>query len=127
MIPAMSLAGVPPLSGFFAKLILIIAGLQTHSWIIVSVALIVSLLTLFSMTKIWANAFWKAAPAVLPDRHGMSAVRWRGFLMPMMVLAGITVAIGFLAGLVFDVSAVAAEQLMNPDAYIEAVLGGAGS
>jgi len=124
MIPAMSLAGVPPLSGFFAKLILVIAGLQTHSYIIVSVALIVSLLTLFSMTKIWANVFWKAAPPALPDCHGMTASRWRGFLMPMIVLAGITIAIGFLAGIVFDVSAVAAEQLMNPAAYIKAVLGG---
>jgi multicomponent Na+:H+ antiporter subunit D len=79
------------------------------------------------MTKIWANAFWKAAASALPDCHGMSAVRWRGFLMPMIVLAGITIAIGLFAGLVFDVSAVAAEQLMNPDGYIEAVLGGRGS
>ncbi len=123
MIPAMSLAGVPPLSGFFAKLILVIAGLKVHAWVIVSVALVVSLLTLFSMTKIWANAFWKAASPALPDRDGMTANQWRGFLSPMIVLAAITVGIGFLAGVVFDVSAVAAEQLMHPAGYIEAVLG----
>ncbi len=126
LVPAMSLAGVPPLSGFFAKLILVIAGLQSQSWIIVSTALVVSLLTLFSMTKIWANAFWKAAPAALPDCSGMNRRQWRGFLSPMVVLAVITVAIGFFAGAVYDVAGAAAEQLMNPDAYIKAVLGGAG-
>ncbi len=124
LIPAMSLAGVPPLSGFFAKLILVIAGLELHSWTIVATALIVSLLTLFSMTKIWASVFWKAAPDPLPDCHGMTAWQWRGFLLPMIVLAGITVLIGFFAAGVYDVSQMAAEQLMNRDAYIRAVLGG---
>jgi multicomponent Na+:H+ antiporter subunit D len=124
MIPAMSLAGVPPLSGFFAKLILVIAGLKAQSWLIVGVALLVSLLTLFSMTKIWANAFWKAAPTALPDIHGMTPVRWFGFLAPMGVLAAITVVIGFSAGAVFNISEIAAEQLMNPSTYIDAVLGG---
>jgi len=125
MIPAMSLAGIPPLSGFFAKLILVIAALKTQSWIIVSVALFVSLLTLYSMTKIWANAFWKAAPSALPDNSEMTPSRWRALLMPMVVLAAITVVIGFSAGAVFEISEVAAEQVMDPSVYIDAVLGGA--
>ncbi len=58
----MSLAGVPPLSGFFAKLTLIQGGLEAERYAIVVAALVVSLLTLFSMTKIWAEAFWKPAP-----------------------------------------------------------------
>jgi len=124
LVPAMSLAGVPPLSGFFAKLILVIAGLQTGAWLIVATALLVSLLTLYSMTKIWANAFWKPADPVRPDRHEMAPARWRAFLAPMMVLAVITVAIGIFAGPVFDLSQAAADQLMNPSGYIDAVLGG---
>src|SRR5690606_11405510 len=62
LIPALSLAGIPPLSGFFAKLSLIQAGLGTGYYAIAAAALVVGLLTLFSMTKIWAEAFWKPFP-----------------------------------------------------------------
>ena len=54
-VPALSLAGVPPLSGFFAKLFLIRAGLEAEAFAAVAVALAVGLLTLFSMTKIWTR------------------------------------------------------------------------
>ncbi len=122
MIPAMSLAGIPPLSGFFAKLALLIAGVQAEAWWIVATALAVSLLTLYSMTKIWAAAFWKAAPAdALPCKEPAD---WRLFLMPMTVLAILTVCIGVFAGPVFSLAQDAAAQLMNPAGYIHAVLGG---
>jgi len=125
MIPAMSLAGVPPLSGFFAKLVLIIAGVQAEAWLIVTVALAVSLLTLFSMTKIWAAVFWKAAPADAPPcEEPMAPAVWRRFLMPMTALAILTVCIGICAGPVFELAQDAAAQLMDPSGYIHAVLGG---
>ena len=124
IISAMSLAGVPPLSGFFAKLTLIIAGLQAGSWLIVAVALGVSLLTLYSMTKIWAYVFWKPAPAALPDLNPMSRAAWFAFLLPIIGFTIITVAIGVFAGPVFDYAKLAAGQLMDPSGYIHAVLGG---
>src|SRR3954462_1484947 len=62
LIPALSLAGMPPLSGFFAKLSLVQAGLGAGQYAIVAAALVVGLLTLFSMTKIWGEAFWKPLP-----------------------------------------------------------------
>ena len=58
-VAAMSLAGIPPFSGFLAKLALIEAGLEIDHLLIVLVALAVSLLTLYSMLKIWNAAFWK--------------------------------------------------------------------
>jgi multicomponent Na+:H+ antiporter subunit D len=127
MIPAMSLAGIPPLSGFFAKTVLIIAGIQAEAWLIVTVALAVSLLTLFSMTKIWAAAFWKAKPVdTTAVGKPMSRSVWLCFLSPMVGLAVLTVCIGIFAGPVFNFSHDAAEQLMNPTGYIEAVLTGEG-
>src|SRR5690606_20771502 len=59
VIPAFSLAGMPPLSGFWAKLILVRAGLDVGAYAIVATALLVGLVTLFSMTKIWGAAFWQ--------------------------------------------------------------------
>jgi multicomponent Na+:H+ antiporter subunit D len=119
LIPALSLAGLPPLSGFFAKLALVRAGLDLGQYWVVGVALAVSLLTLLSMNKIWNEAFWKAAPEPLdPEpRAGL-------FLMaPIVVLACLTLAIGFGAGPLFEISQAAADQLLDPSAYIGAVLG----
>jgi multicomponent Na+:H+ antiporter subunit D len=118
LIPALSLAGMPPLSGFFAKLALVQAGLAIEQYAIVGVSLAVSLLTLFSMTKIWAEAFWKDAPG----RAGRTSVR--PLLPAIVVLAAITVVIGLGAGPMFSLASRAGEQLMDPTAYIQAVLGG---
>ncbi|MBX3386368.1 MAG: Na+/H+ antiporter subunit D [Phycisphaeraceae bacterium] len=130
MIPAMSLAGVPPLSGFWAKLVLIRAAIDERLFAYALVALLVGIMTLFSMTKIWAEAFWKSPPD--EDRRGApdepeSAARPpridRSLLGPIAALAAITVAIGLLAGPVFDLSTRTAEQLLNPAGYVRAVLG----
>lgn len=67
-VPALSLAGIPPLSGFIAKLVLIRAGLEAGQYSIVFAALAVSLLTLYSMAKIWNGAFWKPEPK-LDEEH----------------------------------------------------------
>lgn len=124
IISAMSLAGVPPLSGFFAKLTLIMAGLRAEAWIMVATALGVSLLTLYSMTKIWTYVFWKPVPEALPDLDPMPQGTWLIFLSPMIAFTLITIGIGIFAGPIFDYADLAAEQLMNPQGYIDAVLGG---
>jgi multicomponent Na+:H+ antiporter subunit D len=66
LVPALSLAGIPPFSGFFAKLALVQAGLAVEQYAIVAVSLGVGVLTLLSMTKIWAEAFWKPMPTSPP-------------------------------------------------------------
>ncbi|NJK33323.1 MAG: hypothetical protein HC927_13480 [Deltaproteobacteria bacterium] len=75
-VTSMALAGIPILSGFWAKLALVKAGLAAGQYLVIGVSLFVSVLTLFSMVKIWAEAFWKEAPrrragsARLRLRHG---------------------------------------------------------
>jgi multicomponent Na+:H+ antiporter subunit D len=131
-IPAMSLAGIPPFSGFFAKLPLVQEGLRTEHYIIVAVALIVSPLTLFSMTRIWGEAFWKS-----PPRHDSTAgdpaddrampsrrrARW-GSIGPIALLTTMTLIMGLAAEPFFVLAQGAADQLLNPTAYVQAVLGG---
>ena len=121
LIPALSLAGIPPLSGFFAKLLLVMAAVDIHAWGMIATALGVSLLTLYSMTKIWNEAFWKDAPTPPPPaRTDQSTIL---MMIPVILLATITVVIGFGAGPVFRLALAAANQLMNPSDYIHAVRG----
>ncbi|WP_440682548.1 complex I subunit 5 family protein [Cysteiniphilum halobium] len=56
-IAAMSLAGFPPLSGFWAKFILLKVAITHGFYISSTIAIIVSLLTLYSMIKIWRYVF----------------------------------------------------------------------
>jgi multicomponent Na+:H+ antiporter subunit D len=128
MIPAMSLAGIPPLSGFFAKLALIQAGLDAQQYVIVATALGVSVLTLFSMIKIWTEAFWKPLPeGSLPHTKDLTRMvregRLQTLIIPIVTLALITVIIGVFAEPFYNLALQAAEQLMNPALYIQAVLG----
>ncbi|MEV4874818.1 Na+/H+ antiporter subunit D [Streptomyces cyaneofuscatus] len=64
-VPAMNLAGIPPLSGFIGKLGLMRAGVADGSawaWILVAGSVVTSLLTLYVTAKVWNLAFWRAAP-----------------------------------------------------------------
>jgi multicomponent Na+:H+ antiporter subunit D len=122
LFPAASLAGIPPFSGFFAKLGLIMAGLESGQYVIVAVSLAVSMLTLYSMTKIWAEAFWKKPPdsPVLTSRtarlHPLAVVA-------TAVTAGMTVVLGLWSQPLMSVVSQASAQLLDASEYVRAVLG----
>src|SRR5688500_18280731 len=119
MIPLFSLAGVPPLSGVIAKLAVIRGALAGDHYWVAAIALGVSLLTVLSMARLWEGAFWKPAPADAP-----AAPLGAAMLMPIAVLACLTLGLTVAAGPVFDLSVQAAEQLLDPTGYVTAVLGG---
>ncbi|MCU0836384.1 MAG: Na+/H+ antiporter subunit D [Chromatiaceae bacterium] len=62
LIPALSLVGVPPLSGFWAKLLILEEAIAQGRVAWTVVALLVSVLTLYSMVKIWMEGFWSPHP-----------------------------------------------------------------
>lgn len=124
LIPALSLAGIPPLSGFWAKFSVAKAGLELGSYTIVGVSLFVGLLTLFSMTKIWNEVFWKNAPQdstpdAVPEKKEQFFI-----LAPVIILAAITVTIGLFSEPFFQFSIKAAGELLDNTGYINSVLGG---
>jgi multicomponent Na+:H+ antiporter subunit D len=120
LVVAMSLAGLPPLSGFWAKLALVTAGLQAGQYAIVAAALAVSLLTLFSMTKIWAEAFWKRAPEPQISSTSLPFL----LVLPVGFLALLAVALGLAVQPLLTLTEHAAAQLLDPAGYIGVVLGG---
>src|SRR3954471_19217840 len=74
LLSALSLAGIPPLSGFVSKFALVEAGFAGHHYAVIGVALVVSLLTLFSMIRIWSGVFWDPAETVPAKDLGAAAV-----------------------------------------------------
>jgi multicomponent Na+:H+ antiporter subunit D len=123
LLPALSLAGVPPLSGFFAKLALLRASLEIGQYGIVAVAICTSVLTLLAVTRIWSEVFWKPnprqQPVALPRFSAQSAPLW----LPIAVIAGLVVVLGLAVGPAFGLATQAGRQLFDPSAYIRAVLG----
>jgi multicomponent Na+:H+ antiporter subunit D len=115
---ALSLAGMPPLSGFWGKYVILIVALDKMEFTLAAAAIVASILTLFSMLKIWNAAFWNASKTVtvrMRDR------RW----VPMTwVIAGLTlvsVAIGFGAEGFMRIALEAASQALDQDRYAAAV------
>ena len=117
---ALALAGLPPSSGFFAKLALVREALAQGRYLTVAVALSVSVLTLFSMTKIWAEAFWKAPPEPVPEGPPLP----RSLLVPVAALALAVLWLGLVPGPAFGLLTRASEQLLSPEGYILAARGG---
>ncbi|MBW3591691.1 MAG: Na+/H+ antiporter subunit D, partial [Actinobacteria bacterium] len=125
LVAAFSLAGLPPFSGFVAKLALVQEGLALQHGGIVAVSLLVSLLTLFSMTKIWSGVFWGE---VQPESMKEKQKERQLVTSPLMtgataalILLSLAVSLG--AGPLFELSAQAANQLLEPSEYFAAVLG----
>lgn len=123
-IPALSLAGIPPLSGFWAKYLVIKPGLDTAHWYLVITALLVGVLTLYSMLKIWNEAFWKAAPktpqkTTTPQENCSFIAQY----LAIAILSAITLCIGLNPDPFVTFSLEAAHQLTDKTPYIKAVLG----
>ena len=122
LIPAFSLAGFPPLSGFWAKYIIVKATLDIEMWFVAFIALAVGLMTIYSMTKIWAEAFWKDHPDdTVPDpaRLPHKASQY----IPIAGLAALTMVIGLNPEPFVQFAERAADQLLDPSDYISTVLG----
>lgn len=123
MVPLFSLAGTPPLSGFLAKLAVVGPMIGAGHYVLAAVALVVSLLTLWSMARLWEESFWKPAPvrasrAVHEPRIGGAWV-----LAPVVFLVSFTVGLSLAAGPVSEMTMRAAQQLLDPGGYVRAVLG----
>ncbi len=125
-VPALGLAGLPPFSGFVAKLALVDAGIAEVATPIVVVSLVGSVLTLLSMAKIWLGVFWGAPATQLADAGTIElSRRRRGHRLMVgatIVAVASTVAIAVSAGFLWELSERAAAGLLDATAYTDQVL-----
>jgi len=128
LVAALSLSGIPPFSGFWAKAALVKSGLELGQGAVVAAALVTGALTLYAMMRAWSEAFWKPAPPPEAggvderDRPGPMHPRERRLrLGPIVGLALLIVTIGLLPGPFFGLARRAADQLLDPASYVAAV------
>jgi multicomponent Na+:H+ antiporter subunit D len=119
MIPIFSLAGVPPLSGFLGKLAILEGTFEAGAYWVGGMVLVVGLLTLLSMGRTWAEAFWRPSA-----NEGDMATPGTALLIAITGLSLVTLAITVGAGPLFDLTSRAAHQLLQRDDYVRAVVGG---
>ena len=125
MVPLFSLAGIPPLSGFLAKLAVVGPMIGQQQYALAAIALTVSLLTVLSMARVWEEAFWKPAP--VHHAEALHQPRIGGaILAPVALLVILTLGFSVAVGPVYGLAAGAAQQLLDRDGYVRAVLGEGG-
>ncbi|MBN6887844.1 multicomponent Na+:H+ antiporter subunit D [Cytobacillus horneckiae] len=119
-ITALSISGIPPLSGFIGKVYITEGTFTSGYYWLGAIGLITSLMVLFSVMKIFMNSFW--GETILSEE--MEKGTTRGVMFPIVALVMLTIGLGLGAELLHDYVEIAVEGLMNPSLYIEAVLGG---
>lgn len=151
LVTALSVAGIPPLSGFVSKFGLIDAGIGGHEYAIVAVSLVVSLLTLFSMVRIWIGAFWSPPETASPETGAVASGSVASgsvasgsvgratddgrprplpsgggpalMVAPTAALVVCSLAIAVAAGPIYTLSERAGRELLDRERYIEEVGG----
>jgi multicomponent Na+:H+ antiporter subunit D len=124
-LPALSIAGLPPFSGFVGKFALVGSGIESDEWAIVAVSLLVSLLTMYVMVRIWSGVFWGEPedPAIAAWIDSDDSTVPRLMTGSASAVVALSVALMIFAGPLYDYSKRTAEDLLAPDRYVDAVIG----
>jgi len=130
---AMSIAGLPPFSGFVAKFNLLSAALTEKNYLATTAIVIVSIITLMSMLKIWSSVFWdREQTYVVSEKLNSSDTLTMvdtttkiktALIVPGLFLALVSLVIGLAPNALLDLSQRAASSLVNIEPWVKAVLG----
>ncbi|MFH0921785.1 MAG: proton-conducting transporter membrane subunit [Fibrobacterota bacterium] len=105
----LSLAGIPPLAGFWSKLIIIVALWQSGNHVIATIAILASLVTLGYFLLLQRKMFFgKLSPELAAIREAD-----KGFLVPVLLLSAITIVLGVAYPFAVGRFMEAAQSIMN--------------
>lgn len=115
-IAAFALAGIPPFSGFIGKLLLLQGTFTAESIVMLLIALLTSLLILYSVMRIFIQGFWGEKKELTSPKST------KGMMSPIVFLLAFTVFLGIGAEFVLPSFQSIGSYLMDPEIYIRAVL-----
>jgi len=118
-VAVLSVSGIPPLSGFLGKLFITRGTFEAGYFWLGAIGLFTSLMVLYSVMKIFMNAFWGETNLSLEMEKGTT----KGVMFPIVLLTALTIILGIGAEGIQPFVNQAAKDMMNPLVYIEAVLG----
>ena len=118
-IAALALSGIPPLSGFLGKIFITEGTFHASYYWLGGIGLLTSLFVLYSLMKIFMNVFWGYTEITIEEEKGTT----KGLLLPVGILTTLTVVLGLGAEGIHEYVDLAVDVLMNPNMYVEAVLG----
>lgn len=116
-IAVLSMVGIPPLSGFLGKVFTIQGTFEAGYYWLGGIGLLASLFILYSMIKMFMNAFWGETILSEDEEKGTT----KSLLFPIALLTIVSLALGIGAEGIAGYVAQAAEELLNPNLYIHAV------
>lgn len=115
-IAALVLAGIPPFSGFIGKLLLLRGAFLNEEIGIIIIALLTSLLILYSVMKIFINGFWGE------KNNAFEKKSTKGLLGPIVFLLSFSIILGIGAEFTYPFMESISTYLLDPQIYIDAVL-----
>jgi multicomponent Na+:H+ antiporter subunit D len=118
---ALALVGIPPLSGFFGKLLVFDVAVRAGSSAALAVALAGAVLTIAYTTLAWNRGFWGE-----PDERVAAGTPGPVLMAVVGVLALGVVAVGVGFDPVFRAAEAAAAAALDRPGYVEAVFEGDG-
>ncbi|UJP64066.1 proton-conducting transporter transmembrane domain-containing protein [Mongoliitalea daihaiensis] len=124
-VPLFSLVGIPPLSGFWAKIYLVQSSFEKQEYFIAFAIILGSFLTLWVIAKVWTESFWKDQPSTIrngKDWKSFSFQEKLGILTPIIFLSVCSLYIGLDAENIASVANRIAVDLLNPAEYIDGIL-----
>ena len=120
LVCGLSLAGVPPFAGFWPKVMLIRAALDETSFAGLAALLAAGFLTLVTVGRLFAIAFWRHKGQTETTTSGqLDQSVWA-----LCGFAAVTLLLGLWPEPVIQLTAQAADSLVDPTTYINAVLPG---
>lgn len=122
-VTAVLLAGMPPLSGFIGKFLILHAALDhaAFPWVI-TIILFTSLLGLIALARSGSLLFYRAHSSKTPVASEISVTADYKELLPIVGLLIFCVMLVIWGGPVTQFLHLTAEQLLQPSHYIQAVL-----
>ncbi|NJK87950.1 MAG: Na+/H+ antiporter subunit D [Myxococcales bacterium] len=117
IIVGFSVAGFPPMIGFWGKLAIFQALVEWGWWSAMLVALVGSAMVLGAVGQAWSLGFWQP----LQEHRNMDTLTFSKSL-PIVLMVALVVFVSVLPGPLFDVAERAATELTDLDAYRRAVL-----